>query len=586
MPLPPAVVCNPVDLPYRYQDVRPLLGRRSVHREGADPSVVLFRGRYYLFVSLSRGFFHSSDLRTWSFRSTDRLPALDYAPDVSVIDGALYICASRRLRASPIFRSVDPLEDDFTEIATGGFPFWDPHLFQDDDGRTYLYWGCSSRAPVRGREVDPSTFQGRGERRDLISSDAGRHGWERRGGDSVRETSPTLVDRISDAILGDGPFLEGAWMTRHGDQYHLQYAAPATQSSAYADGVVTASSPLGPFEPSPHNPYSSKPGGFVTGAGHGSTFQDVHGNWWHTATMRISVNHVFERRIGLFPAGFDADGVLFCNQNFADYPMVVPDGPFDPWRDAFAGWMLLSYHKSVVTSSEADGRPGSLAVNEDIRSWWTAGSPEEGEWIQVDLGEDRVVAAIQVNLADAGVARFAPRCADGRPVIDALRAVYPDSEPTEMLIEVSEDGVVWQAISDTRGSGVDAPHRMTVLESPRPARFVRVTAGRMPFGSPFAVSGLRVFGTKEGPLPVDVEVMSARVDQLTAELQWVPVAGADGYNVRYGLAPDKLYHSWMVYDRTRLQLPTLTAGRDYWVAVDSFGETGITEGEPVLVPAP
>ena len=294
--------------------------------------------------------------------------------------------------------------------------------------------------------------------------------------------------------------------------------------------------------------------------------------------MRISVNHVFERRIGLFPAGFDADGVLFCNQNFADYPMVVPDGPFDPWRDAFAGWMLLSYHKSVVTSSEADGRPGSLAVNEDIRSWWTAGSPEEGEWIQVDLGADRVVAAIQVNLADAGVARFAPRCADGRPVIDALRAVYPDSEPTEMLIEVSEDGVVWQAISDTRGSGVDAPHRMTVLESPRPARFVRVTAGRMPFGSPFAVSGLRVFGTKEGPLPVDVEVMSARVDQLTAELQWVPVAGADGYNVRYGLAPDKLYHSWMVYDRTRLQLPTLTAGRDYWVAVDSFGETGITEG--------
>jgi len=48
----------------------------------------------------------------------------------------------------------------------------------------------------------------------------------------VRKTSPTLVDRISDAIIGDGPFLEGARMTRHGDRYHLQYAAPATQSSA------------------------------------------------------------------------------------------------------------------------------------------------------------------------------------------------------------------------------------------------------------------------------------------------------------------------------------------------------------------
>ena len=45
--------------------------------------------------------------------------------------------------------------------------------------------------------------------------------------------------------------------------------------------------------------------------------------------MRISVNHDFERRVGLFPAGFDADGVLYCNQNFADYPHEIPAGKFD-----------------------------------------------------------------------------------------------------------------------------------------------------------------------------------------------------------------------------------------------------------------
>ena len=53
----------------------------------------------------------------------------------------------------------------------------------------------------------------------------------------------------------------------------------------------------------------------MTGAGHGSTIADKYGNYWHASTMRISVNHDFERRVGLFPAGFDADGVLYCNQN-------------------------------------------------------------------------------------------------------------------------------------------------------------------------------------------------------------------------------------------------------------------------------
>ena len=35
------------------------------------------------------------------------------------------------------------------------------------------------------------------------------------------------------------------------------------------------------------------------------------------------------RRVGLFPAGFDKDGVLFCNQNFASYPHRIPAGRLD-----------------------------------------------------------------------------------------------------------------------------------------------------------------------------------------------------------------------------------------------------------------
>ena len=49
--------------------------------------------------------------------------------------------------------------------------------------------------------------------------------------------------------------------------------------------------------------------------------------------------------------------------------------------------------------------------------------------------------------------------------------------------------------------------------------------------------------------------------------------------MRYGLAPDKLYHSWLVYGADEVTLSTLTAGQPCYVQVDSFNENGITAGE-------
>ena len=59
----------------------------------------------------------------------------------------------------------------------------------------------------------------------------------------------------------------------------------------YGDGVYESDSPLGPFHVAGNNPYSYKPGGFLRGAGHGSTMEDKYENLWHTATMQISKNH-------------------------------------------------------------------------------------------------------------------------------------------------------------------------------------------------------------------------------------------------------------------------------------------------------
>ena len=70
--------------------------------------------------------------------------------------------------------------------------------------------------------------------------------------------------------------------------------------------------------------------------------------------MRISINHQFERRLGIWPAGFDKDGELFCNQRYGDWPMKIENGKIDPWQDP--EWMLLSYNKLAKASSETEGK--------------------------------------------------------------------------------------------------------------------------------------------------------------------------------------------------------------------------------------
>lgn len=116
--------CNPLDLSYRYQHMNEN-GKRAAHREGADPTLIRFKGRYYLFVSMSAGFWHSPDLLGWEFHTDPGLLIYDYAPDVRQIGDYLYFCASRRGVNCPILRTADPLTEPFVEVSAP-FDFWDP----------------------------------------------------------------------------------------------------------------------------------------------------------------------------------------------------------------------------------------------------------------------------------------------------------------------------------------------------------------------------------------------------------------------------------------------------------------------------
>ena len=596
--------CNPLDLGYRYQHMMEN-GKRIAYREAADPTLIYFKGVYYLFASMSGGFWHSSDLTDWKYHTNRDLLIYDYAPDVRQVGEYLYFCASRRGENCPILRTKDPLSDTFEQVSAP-FDFWDPDLFCDDDGRVYLYWGCGNTDPIYGIEMDPDTMLPIGERRELIFEQADTLGYERCGENGnvpPKETSPVyqalkpFVNPVTGELqlpqalpAGGGfnreklvkmfrsigkPYIEGAFMTKHNGKYYLQYASPATQFNTYCDGVYVADAPLGPFTLQQSNPFSSKPGGFMQGAGHGSTIQDADGNFWHASTMRVSVNHDMERRVGLFPAGVDADGVLFCNQNFADYPHEIPAGKFDAASQQ-PKWMLLSYRKAVTASSTAEGSDPVNTVDEDCRRWWSAGSDQPGEWLCVDLGRDYDVRAIQVNMADEKLVVDFP--ADSYGDDRKTRHIETRLQISHYTVETSLDGKVWTLREDVARECSNGYYEYA--DGIR-ARYVRVTGGALPYGQTLRISGLRVFGNGEGACPAQANAKAVRVDALDGKISWQHIENAQGCNVRYGIAPDKLYQSWLVYDADEVTLSTLMSGQTYYICVDSFNENGVTTGEIV-----
>lgn len=65
---------------------------------------------------------------------------------------------------------------------------------------------------------------------------------------------------------------------------------------------------------------------------------------------------------------------------------------------------------------------------------------------------------------------------------------------------------------------------------------------------------------------------------MTCRLTWDKAEGATGYNVRFGIAPDKLYASYQVYGSEEAFITTLNAGETYYYAIDAYNENGVTEG--------
>lgn len=601
--------CNPLNVDYLYQFNQQGMGQQmgpvQISREAADPSMIYFKGKYYIFASMTLGVWVSEDLAHWeNKRLPDNLPFYDYAPDVRVIGDYVYFCASKREEICNFYRTKNIEEGPYEEIK-GSFDFWDPHQFVDDDGRVYFYWGCANMTPIWGVEMDPETMHPKTERVELIYGNWNEVGYERngenhcdpplsdealevayekfleaQGGQEMVANIPENLKIMMKGFLSNRPYIEGAWMNKHDGKYYLQYACPGTQYNIYADGVYVSDKPLGPYKLAKNNPFSYKPGGFIPGAGHGSTMEDATGSLWHTATMRISVNHNFERRVGLWPAGFDKDGELFCNQRYGDWPMAIEDFQADPWKNP--QWMLLSCGKTMTASSAEEGKGAEKAAEENVQTWWRAASAQPGEWLQMDLGKAMDVRAIQINFADDKIDIEPPKPLVGN--MTGKRYIEERNLITRWKLEGSLDGDNYFMIEDKSDAKTDLPHDMVVREDGIQVRYLKLTVLAVPYDQPAAISGLRVFGIGDGEKPAVPTFTAERLDDLDMKVAITSDdADVTGYNILWGHAEDKLYHSYMIFGKKEQKIGALIKGTDYFVRVDAFNENGITEGEVIAL---
>ena len=564
-PVAPTTYCNPVDLDYTYAVYDS--DRNLSYRSGADPAVVGFKGKYYMFVTRSLGYWVSDDLMSWRFIN----PAGPWYPQGcnapaahNYGDSVLYVAGDPSGSMS-ILHTGDPENGRWEAEPAILHDLQDPDLFIDDDGSAYMFWGSSNVYPIRGKRLNRTDrFLVDGPTVELISIDPDRHGWERFG------------ENHSDPVTGG--YIEGPWLTKHDGKYYLQYAAPGTEFNVYGDGVYVADSPLGPYEYQAHNPFCYKGGGFMNGAGHGSTVQGPGGQWWHFGSMSVSAVVNWERRICMFPTFFDDDGVMWSDTEYGDYPHYAPSQTDK--RGAFTGWMLLSYGKEVEASSSAAGSapraegfseantpetspdfaPGNM-TDENCKTYWMAEDGDPSPWFMVDLGLECEINALQINYFDHMSGLY------GRPA--GLHQRY--------VGEASSDKEKWSVLEDKSISDVDAPNAYIELSPSAKARYVRYR--NIEVSTPhLAISGFRVFGKAPGEVPGAVSGLTAvrSEDGRDVRLEWAPVPGAQGYNVRWGISADKLYSSWLIYGDNSLTLRCLSTDQEaYAFQVEAFGPTGV-----------
>lgn len=269
-------------------------------REMADPFVLRVDGKYYLYPTTdSRGYevFVSDDLVHWERKArafTDPRGGA-WAPEVfhnKRGDGKFYLYYTDNMPSEKrgemhkqigVAVAENPL-GPFTDKGALAPESIDAHLFQDDDGRLYLYYVelAGGFKIIVQPMADPR--HKKGELKVVIRP---TEQWEKRSGE-----------------VTEGPF-----MLKHKGVYYLTYSGTGADSPNYGIGYATSKSPTGPFAKYAGNPIAHR-GGSVLGPGHHCVIEGPDKKLWLVYHQKWNAEQNFYRFLAVDPLWFDDQGVL------------------------------------------------------------------------------------------------------------------------------------------------------------------------------------------------------------------------------------------------------------------------------------
>jgi hypothetical protein len=537
--------CNPLSLSY------PSSMDKPIARAISDPTIVLFKDNYFLFASNAGGYWYSGDLLSWKYVTAPGLPLEKLEPTAVAIGDWIYFFTSLN---DKIYRSKDPISGTWEEYSSSLLLaiVSDFAVFTDTDGKVYCYYGCSNHDGVMAREMDPNN------KLNPIGVPV-----------TCKKINPFKTNRAKAKSGSEksGNNVKGSWMTKYNGKYYYQCAELNNELNSFGDVVYVGDSPLGPFKYASNNPFSFRPDGFVCGAGNGSTFADKYGNWWHIATLTAPAKHEGPTCLGLFPMGFDKSGLMYAKTDFGDYPMFLPNNKYANVNKLDPGWNLLNDNIIAKSSTTIATYPVSFAFDENIGTYWSALTGDKGEWLSVDLGSVCTINAIQLNFA-----------------LNKIKQKGSDSVAVfQYLVEYSTDQKIWKKLIDKTSNTEYQSNPYEELSIPIQAQYLKITNYHVPEGT-FAISGFRIFGLGTGHKPKRLNEFRAIKDfrdPQVVKMSWKKEDNATGYNIRYGIDKDKLYHSYQVYQESRLTIHCPDKGKTYWFQMDAFNENGVTPGKPM-----
>src|SRR5579862_6676143 len=217
--------------------------RNPIIEAGADPTVIRYNGKYYLYPTLdTRGYdaFVSDDLVHWEKKGkcyTDTRGGV-WAPDVFCDEekGKFYLYytvdnpeGGKLIGVAEAKGPLGPFEDKGT-LAKNAI---DAQLFKDSDGLLYLYYVNLKKGFKIMAQPMSSPLKPKGNPKEMIHP---TEPWERRAGEVT----------------------EGPWMLKHDGTYYLMYSGSGAKGPDYGIGYATAKSPMGPFVKYAGNPIAHR----------------------------------------------------------------------------------------------------------------------------------------------------------------------------------------------------------------------------------------------------------------------------------------------------------------------------------------